>query len=61
MAIGQLLDYSLWAPKRAGLAILLPRMPRDELIRVAALARIDVVWQLSNGEFDDSVGGSLSR
>lgn len=59
MAIGQLLDYSLWAPKGAGLAILVPRMPSDDLIRVAALANIDVVWELANGAFDDTAGGTL--
>lgn len=60
MAIGQLLDYSLWAPKKAGLAILVPRMPSDDLIRVAALANIGVVWQQRNGNFDDTAHGALS-
>jgi hypothetical protein len=60
MAIGQLLDYSFWAPKGAGLAILVPRMPSDDLIKVAALANIDVVWQLPTGDFDDTAGGTLS-
>ena len=60
MAIGQLLDYSLWAPKGARLAILLPRMPSDDLIKVAALAKIAMVWQRPNGAFHDSMGGSLS-
>lgn len=60
MAIGQLLDYSLWAPKHKSLAILVPRMPSDDLIKVAALAKIEVVWQLPSGDFDDTAGGALS-
>ena len=60
MAIGQLLDYSLLAPKGARLAILVPSMPSDDLIRVAALANIEVVWQLPNGDFSDTLGGMLS-
>lgn len=60
MAIGQLLDYSLWAPKSARMAVLVPRMPSDDLIKVAARVNIDVVWQTPNGDFTDTEGGKLS-
>jgi hypothetical protein len=55
MAIGQLLDYSRFLEPRPRLAVLLPSLPRPDLVELLRRVGIDVVWR-DREKFVDSAG-----
>ena len=60
MAIGQLLDYRhAMRLKKPKLAILLPQMPSDDLLDLAASLGIATIWRRPDGSFWDSENGHL--
>ena len=60
MAIGQLLDYRrAMRPKKPNLAMLLPQMPSDDLLDLAASVGIATIWRRPDGTFWDSAGGRI--
>jgi hypothetical protein len=61
MAIGQLLDYRERVTPRPRMAMLLPRMPPDDLIALARSVDIAVIWRTPNHDFMDSADGRLTR
>ena len=51
MAIGQLLDYRRFEPPSMSLAVLLPRMPVQDLIDLIVAVPASAVWRTSNDGF----------
>jgi hypothetical protein len=51
MAVGQLLDYQTLVPHPTRLAVLLPRMPRPNLVDYLAACRIDIIAREDDGAF----------
>ena len=49
MAIGQLLDYRRFEPPSMGLAVLLPRLPVQDLIELILTVPASAVWRTTDG------------
>lgn len=50
-AMGQLMDYKRYFPRRPSLAVLLPERPVDSIINLLTDNRIDIIWQTPGGRF----------
>jgi hypothetical protein len=59
-AFGQLYDYRRSFPRSPSLAILLPEAPRRRMLAFLAHFGVAAVWELSRGNFIDSVNGRLT-
>jgi hypothetical protein len=59
-AFGQLHDYRRSFQRSPSLATLLPERPSSRMMSFLSHSGVTVVWQLSNGRFDDSDGGRLT-
>jgi 5-methylcytosine-specific restriction protein A len=59
-ALGQLLDYQRYFPRRPSLALLLPQRPSERMLDLFAQKRVTVVWRSPTGRFRDTQDGVLS-
>ena len=58
MAVGQLLDYKVFYPKRKpGLGILVPQKPTPSALKFLWTYRIAAIWETPTGRFRDSREG----
>lgn len=53
MGLGQLLDYSRFVNSRPALALLLPEVPRDDLLHLLAEYQVMVLYPNEKREFDE--------
>jgi len=51
MAVGQLLDYQTLVGRGARLSVLLPQMPRPNLVDYLAACRVDIIARDEEGSF----------
>ena len=59
-ALGQLLDYQRYFPRRPRLALLLPERPSQRMLDLFAQKRVVVIWRSPTGRFSDSLDGELT-
>jgi hypothetical protein len=55
-AVGQLLDYKRFYPRKPSLGVLLSHKPSKSSLRFLAQYRVVAVWQTLSGRFSDSTG-----
>lgn len=60
MALGQLLDYARFEKPATARGVLVPTMPRKDLVSLLASANVFVVWKDSNGGFVDYASGRFT-